>query len=206
MTPMLKGPVAITGADGHVGQALQRRLTDLPNTVIPLGRSDDWSSAVADAESVIHLAGTLRPRRPNTYQTANVGTVERCLDALNKSGKAQRIVYLSYSGADPGSTNPYLRAKGQAEQRIRACAVPSVIFRSTFIYGRLDTIGPSFSAYLTEAGGSVSLIGDGAQKLSPIFVDDLAGLVLLRHWTRPPPPAPSRPAGRKYSPSMNSCD
>lgn len=179
MTPShrLTGAVAITGADGHVGHAIQRRFSDLPNRVIPLGRSDDWSSAIADAESVIHLAGTLQPRRPNTYLKANVGTVERCLSALNK-GLTKRIMFLSYVGADPGSTNQYLRAKGQAEELIRACRVPSVILRSTFIYGELDDIGPSFATYQNKPGGSVSLLGDGTQRLSPIFVDDLADLVI----------------------------
>jgi len=41
----LAGPVAITGADGHVGRALQGRLATLSNPIRTLGRSDDWTSA-----------------------------------------------------------------------------------------------------------------------------------------------------------------
>src|SRR5512133_1242960 len=59
-----QGPVAITAASGQVGTALQRRLAAVPNQVRLLGRGDDLATAVADAEVVIHLAGTLQPQSP----------------------------------------------------------------------------------------------------------------------------------------------
>lgn len=109
------GPVAVTGADGHVGRSVQTRLADLANPVRALDQSDDWPPAIADAEAVIHLAGTLQPKRPNTYQAANIETTRRVLDAVAES-EVQRIVFLSYIGADPDSNNEYLRTKGQAEK------------------------------------------------------------------------------------------
>lgn len=172
----LTGAVAITGAEGHVGRALQVRLADLPNRVRALGRSDDWEPPIKEAEAVIHLAGTLQPKRPNTYQAANIQTTERVLDAIANS-EVRRIVFLSYAGADPDSHNEYLRTKGQAEQLIQQSGVPVVVFRSTFVYGNLDDIGPSFSSYQTTPGGAVSVLGDGSQKLAPIHVEDLAGLL-----------------------------
>lgn len=173
----LTGPVAVTGADGHVGRALQKRLAELPNPVIALGYSDDWKQAMTNAQSVIHLAGTLQPKRPNTYQAANVGTVQRSLDAIS-DGSAKRIVFLSYVGADPASSNEYLRTKGQSEELIRSSAIPHVIFRSTYVYGLRDDIGPSFSTFQTEPGGTVSMLGDGQHNVAPIFVDDLVSLIL----------------------------
>ena len=172
----LTGAVAITGAEGHVGRALQVRLADLPNRVRALGRSDDWEPAIKEAEAVIHLAGTLQPKRPNTYQAANIQTTERVLNAIANS-EVRRIVFLSYAGANPDSHNEYLRTKGQAEQLIQQSGVPVVVFRSTFVYGNLDDIGPSFSSYQTTPGGAVSVLGDGSQKLAPIHVEDLAGLL-----------------------------
>jgi len=171
------GPVAITGADGHVGRAVRRRLAGMPDRVRPLGRSDDWSAAVRDADAVIHLAGTLQPRRPNTYPAANVGTVERWLDALGGS-TVRRVVLLSYVGADPGSPNPYLRTKGQAEELVRRADIAHVVLRSTFVYGDPDDIGPSFATYRTRPGGTVWVLRDGTQRIAPIHVDDLADLLL----------------------------
>jgi len=176
MEKWFTGPVAITGADGHVGRALQARLVDLPNPVRALGRSDEWTPAIADAEAVVHLAGTLQPRRPNSYQAANIETTKRVVDAVAGSG-VRRIVFLSYIGADPDSDNEYLQTKGRAEQLIRQSGVPSVVFRSTFIYGDPGDIGPSFASYQTTPSGAVSVVGDGSQKLAPIQVEDLAAML-----------------------------
>lgn len=173
----VSGPIAITGADGHVGRALQRRLANRPNPIRPLEQSDDWKAGIEGAEAVIHLAGTLQPKRPNTYEKANVGTVKRYMDApVDRS--VQRIVFLSYVGADLDSANEYLRTKGEAEALIRRTAIPSVIFRSTFVYGDPGDIGPSFASYQSRAGKPVSVLGDGTQKLAPIHVDDLADLLI----------------------------
>ena len=98
------GPVAITGADGHVGRALQRRLAQLPNRIRPLGRDYDWAPVMDDNEAVIHLAGTIQPKRPDTCRSANLETVKRLLDAMSSS-PVQGIVFLSYVGADPDSDN-----------------------------------------------------------------------------------------------------
>lgn len=173
----LTGPVAITGADGHVGRALRRRLARLPNAVRALGRSDEWQSGIADADAVVHLAGTLQPRRPNTYHAANVGTVQRCLDALAGSS-VQRLVLLSYLGADPAAGNAYLRTKGRAERLAAGAPVTGVVLRSSYVYGDPDDIGPSFTNYLTRPGGTVRLLGDGEQRLAPLHVDDLADLLM----------------------------
>lgn len=184
MTNWLSGPVAITGADGHVGTHLRARLRDLPNEVRPVGRNDDPGSAVRDAETVIHLAGTLAPRGDNIYQAANVETVRRTIGALEGS-TVRRVVFLSYPGADPGSRNDYLRAKGEAEQIVLACGRDAAIVRSTFIYGPPESPGPSATPFLIEAGKvvsaigtsrrrhSVTVIGSGRQRYAPTYVEDV---------------------------------
>ena len=139
-------------------------------------RDDDWAPVMDDTEAVIHLAGTLQPRRPNTYRSANLETVERLLDATSSS-PVQRIVFLSYVGADPNSDNEYLRTKGEAEEVIRGSGIPSVVVHATFIYGDSDDIGPSFASYQTEAGRTVSVLGNGTQRIAPMHVDDLAGVL-----------------------------
>lgn len=171
------GPVAITGADGHVGTTLQRRLDRLPNSVRPLRRADDWTAGLAGSRAVIHLAGTLQPKSPDTYQTANVDTVRRLIHAAGRA-PVERIVFLSYLGADPSSDNEYLRAKGEAEELIADSGLPAVIFRSTFIFGDLDDVGPSFASYQAGPNGKVSVLGDGTQRLAPLHVADLAGMLI----------------------------
>lgn len=173
----LSDPVAITGANGHVGRHVGPRLERLGNQVRPLIRSDDWEGRMEGVEVVIHLAGTLQPRRPNTYRAANLGTVQRLINALTPDS-LQRIVFLSYPGANPRSSNAYLRSKGEAEELIISTGIPSVIFRAAFIYGEHDDVGPSFANYLGRAGETVSVLGDGTEKLAPIHVDDLADMMI----------------------------
>ena len=173
--PWLTGPIAITGGNGHAGRALQRRLTGLPNVVRVLGRDDDWEQGVRDAAAVVHQAGTLQPRRGNTYVGANVGTVERLLAATAEG--TPRIVYLSYVGADGRATNAYLSAKGRAEDLISASTEQAVIIRSTFVCGTADDIGPSFANYQVASNRAATVIGNGAQRIAPIWVDDLAQIL-----------------------------
>jgi hypothetical protein len=79
----LAGPIAITGADGHVERALQERLADAPNEVRPLGRDDPWEAAFADADTVVHsLARFGRSRETATRKQ----TSRPCTPPSERSG------------------------------------------------------------------------------------------------------------------------
>ncbi len=173
----LTGPIAITGANGQVGRALQRRLATLPNDVRPLGRGDDLAAAFRDAEVVIHLAGTLRPQPPNTYADANVRTVERMVAALAGSS-VTRVVFLSYVGADPTSSNEYLRTKGEAEDLLYRCGRDAVIFRCSHIYGPPHDPGPTAAAFLAQKGGPARILGSGKQRIAAVYRGDVVEAIL----------------------------
>ncbi|GEP33908.1 hypothetical protein NSZ01_16760 [Nocardioides szechwanensis] len=159
----LTGPVVVTGASGQVGAALQERLSGLPNDVRPIGRRDDLTAAVRDADVVVHLAGTLRPRRPDTYASSNLETAEAVVAALVGSS-VRRVVTLSYLDADPASGNLYLRLKAEAEQRLEATGVPTVVLRAAHIYGDASRPGPTAEAMLSRGGKPVSVLGSGGQR------------------------------------------
>ncbi|WP_433528844.1 SDR family oxidoreductase [Micromonospora sp. CA-263727] len=165
------GPVAVVGADGQVGSALRDRLAGLPNEVRPLRRGDDLRAAFRGADAVVHLAGTLAPGRGNSYRAANRDTVAATCAALRDCG-ARRVVFLSYLAAAAASGNPYLRFKGEAEQLLRDCGTPAVIFRCAHIYGPPEQPGPTASALLARHG-RVSVPGPGRQRYSWIARDDV---------------------------------
>ena len=170
------GPVAVTGAAGQVGARLQERLGHLPNEVRPLGRQDDLLAAFGDADAVVHLAGTLLPHKPNTYRAANLDTVLATVAALAHS-QAQRVVYLSFLTARLDASNAYLRYKAEAEEALRTCGVPAVIFRCGHIYGPSTEPGPTASAFVAKSG-KVALLGSGAQQLAPVYRDDVVEAIL----------------------------
>ena len=170
------GPVAVTGASGQVGSRLLRRLDQLPNQVRPLGREDELVSAFGDADAVVHLAGTLQPRKPNTYRAANLDTALATAAALARSA-AQRVVFLSFLTARPDATNSYLRFKAEAEEALRSTGTPTVIFRCDHIYGPPDEPGPTASAFVAKRG-SIMLLGGGNQQLAPLYRDDVVEAIL----------------------------
>src|SRR6516162_1664891 len=160
------GPVAVTGASGQVGSRLLRRLDQLPNQVRPLGREDELVSAFGDADAVVHLAGTLQPRKPNSYRAANLDTALAAAAALARS-TAQRVVFLSFLTARLDASNSYLRYKAEAEEALRSTGVPAVIFRCDHICGPPDEPGPTASAFVAKSG-KVLLLGSGSQRLAPL--------------------------------------
>ena len=149
--------IAITGANGHVGTHLRARLPDAR----PFTRHDALD--LAGVNTVVHLAGTLAPKRPDTFTQANVDTLKATLAACDG-----RIVLLSYPGADPASPNAYLRAKGEAERLLQGR--DAVIVRSTFIVGPPESRGPSATPLL---GDRVFVIGSGRQRYAPVHVADV---------------------------------
>jgi len=177
MGAFLDGPIVITGSSGHVGGFLSRRLAELPNEVRPLGRRDNLVTAVRDADAVVHLAGTLQPLKGNTYEQANVETARKTVEALAGSS-VKRVGLLSYVGADPASSNDYLRTKGEAESLVAGAGREAVVIRSTFIYGPPDNPGPSTAPFLARGGKAVSVVGSGAQRYAPVFVGDVAEVLV----------------------------
>jgi NADH dehydrogenase len=177
MGTFLNGPVVITGASGHVGGFLSSRLAELPNEVRPMGRRDNLVEALREADAVVHLAGTLQPLKGNSYEQANVETVRKTMEALAGSS-VKRIGFLSYVGADPASANDYLRTKGEAESLVARGGREAVVIRSTFIYGPPDNPGPSTAPFIAHGRTAVSVVGSGAQRYAPVFVGDVAEVLV----------------------------
>ncbi|HKD33537.1 MAG TPA: NAD(P)H-binding protein [Gaiellaceae bacterium] len=152
-------------------------MAEFPNEVRALGRRDDLSEAMHDADAVVHLAGTLQPLKGNTYQQANVETVRKTVEALAGSS-IKRIVFLSYVGADPASTNDYLRTKGEAESLVAGSGREAVVIRSTFVYGPPDDPGPSTAPFIAHGDRAISVVGSGAQRYAPVFAGDVAEVLM----------------------------
>jgi nucleoside-diphosphate-sugar epimerase len=172
----LLGPIAITGASGQVGNALRRRLAAVPD-MRALGRADDLEGRCRDASVVVHLAGTLRPDRGSDHAQANLETVRRTLAALAGSS-VERVIFLSSVGADPGSPNGYLRAKGEAERLLHESGLDVVVLRCTHIFGPPDDPGPTVSALQARGSGSVWVLGNGSQRVAPVYREDVVDAIV----------------------------
>ena len=168
--------IAITGASGQVGTLLRERLAGTPARVMPLNRSDAWETGIAEADVVVHLAGTLQPQDGDTYESANVETARRVAEACRGKG-VSRIVFLSYVGASADSSNEYLRAKAAAEELLLNTGIATTIFRCLHVYGPPEHPGPTAGAFLARRGKTVVIPGSGRQRIQPLYVGDVVSAV-----------------------------
>ena len=205
--------IAITGANGAVGKALIERLgrgsavkpTRARALVRDLGRAgslrglaaelvevnyDDPESlerALEGAQCVAHLAGSLRPRAGDSLLQSNLLATRSVVEASLARG-VDSFVYLSFPGADPGSKNEYLRAKGQAEELIREHFRRGAIFRVPMILGPDAPAMNQLKKLLRSP--TAPLIAGGAVRIQPIYEGDVLGAV---EWALLHPEAPLRP-------------
>jgi nucleoside-diphosphate-sugar epimerase len=186
--------IVITGANGMVGRALLKKFqqtsawtvallrsaVELPVKQVMVGPFDSPSSAEAikNADYVIHLAGTIFPLDRDSYQAANVETLQSIVGAL-KEGRIKRALYLSTVGADEGSTNIYLRTKAMAENLLRGTGKELVIFRCTHIIGSPESPGPLAQSMLAKPGRKVGILGKGNQQVAPLYLADVVKALMV---------------------------
>ena len=187
--------VMVTGASGVVGRATVKALLARDEVRATVRRSsgatylrqlgakvavrdidspDALSEILAGCHTVVHLIGGVAQPDPDELFHANHGSVLRALDAARDTG-VKRFVLLSVPGADPETTHPFLRAKGLAEEAVRASGMQHAIVRSTHAYG---LGGLWFTAAVEGALAEPPfVIGGGDNELAPIFAEDVGSLI-----------------------------
>jgi uncharacterized protein YbjT (DUF2867 family) len=186
--------VMVTGASGVVGRALipallarepeVRAAVRRPEAAqalralgakVTLGPSDE-PSALAEtcvgAFTLIHLVGGVNQPNDDEVLAANHRSTLVALAAA-KIAKVRRFVLVSVPGASTEASDPFLRAKGLAEEAVGESGLGFAIVRSTQAYG---VGGLWFTATLAAAADGFA-IGDAETESAPVFVDDLAAVL-----------------------------
>ncbi len=185
--------VAVTGADGFVGQALMLRLLQVPTRAVGLVRHGSSlqglrvvkgplkalaaQSALGLSECIVHLAGALRPGHGDSLEDANVQTARAVAQAVAGTD-VRRIIYLSYVGASLRSYNRYLAAKAAAERELRATGCDLIVLRCTHIVGPPELPGAFATALLGRRGRPVHVVGNGTQLVAPVALDDVVTAIV----------------------------
>ncbi|MGE0704139.1 MAG: NAD(P)H-binding protein [Vicinamibacterales bacterium] len=191
--------IAITGANGSVGNILLRWLAHQPDIqvaacvrsaraaaalhaspgisacVIDYDDRDGLASALAGASSVVHLAGILMESPTSSYQTANIDATRAAVDACRRAG-VSHFVLVSVLGADPDSANRYLSSKGRAERSVAESDLSAAIIRTPILLGP-GTAGARAVVHAASQR-AVSLLGGGRHTIRPLDVDDLSVAIL----------------------------
>lgn len=161
-------------------------LSDLPAELMEVDYDDAQSleRAVAGADCVAHLAGSLVPRAGDSLLEANL-LITKNVSEASKSCGVKSFVYLSFPGADARSDNEYLRTKGQAEDVIAENFGSGAIFRVPMILGAGT---PAVNQLKRLLGSSViPLVAGGAVRIQPIYLGDVISAI---EWAILHPEAP----------------
>jgi NADH dehydrogenase len=139
--------------------------------------ADSLDRAVSGAEGVVQALSfpnypMEKPRKGFTFWEFEAKGTERLATAAVKGGVGT-FVFASGVGATPDAPKRWFRAKWAGEQAIRASGLSHLILRPAWAYGPEDN-GLNRFVQFHRWLPFVPVVGDGHQRLQPVFIDDVA--------------------------------
>lgn len=188
--------IVLTGATGVVGSALLPRLLAEghevrclvrdprrlgPNRVnvqlafADLGDPHGLRHALRGADTVIHLAATIRDQPPRRIEEVNgLGTL-RLLQAAERAG-AERFVFFSALGATDFQRTRFFRSKAVAERAVLRSPLATTVLAPSIVY---DVDDPWVTILRRLALlPLLPISGSGRAAYQPIWARDVAGCVI----------------------------
>ena len=132
--------------------------------------------ALRGADAVVNLVGVLFQSGAQSFERVQAAGAAAVAEIAAKAG-VRAFVHVSAIGADPESPSLYARSKGEAERAVRAAIPTATILRPSVVFGPEDQFFNKFAALMTMTPAFLPLpllIGGGATKFQPVYVDDLA--------------------------------
>lgn len=197
--------VLVAGGTGFLGAAFVRALHDRGHRPVVLSRRPEKVSSRFPAREVearggdVTRPGTLAealrgidavvqavqfpgfpvedPARGHTFREVDGRGTANMADAASAAGVGH-LIYLSGVGADSGKDRPWYEAKRMAEKAVREAAVDHTVVRPSWVYGPEDASLNLFARLVRWVPGVFLQLGDGRQRLNPVYVDDVARAVV----------------------------
>jgi len=114
-------------------------------------------------------------RGADTFERA-IANTKTLLAAAEEAG-VRRIVHVSIANATAAPQLPYYRGKAELEDAVKRSRLSHAILRPTVIFGDEDVLINNI-AWLLRRFPVFAVPGDGAYRLQPIFVGDMAALAV----------------------------
>jgi dihydroflavonol-4-reductase len=192
----MKSSILLTGASGFLGSSLVGRMADRPGRIVCFGHRKPAVSgsnvefvsgdlldagrcrqAVVGCETMVHLAAATGKHRRAEYFRVNREGTGILLQQAREAG-VKRVLYISTIAVNFADKfrYPYSESKQQAEALVRNSGLGWTIIRPTMIFGT----GSPVQAGLQRLAmlPIVPIFGDGRVLVQPIFVEDMADVIL----------------------------
>lgn len=191
---MKRATILITGATGFIGKhlvhalqtpSLQRHYNVLclvrkpissPFILGSLENKDTLLRATNNVDYVIHLASQTRSSDKNLNYVTNIIGTKNLIGAC-KENNVKRFIYSGTVNADFRKRGVYGESKKQAEELVKKSGLDYVILKLNMVYGIGDS-NLSKTITLAKKLPIVPVVGNGNQKMQPVYVDDVIGTLL----------------------------
>ena len=185
--------VAVTGANGFVGKNVRKFLYKNKVRVLGISRKNfgkystetkaqsknlleqRLQKKLKNYDALVHLIGIGIESSGSTFEEINVNLTKNTIKLCKKSG-IKKIIYISGLGVSKNNTSSYFASKYKAEQEIINSGLDYTIFRASYIIGKTDHLTKSLSKQMKK--GVIIIPGSGKYQLQPIFVEDVAKIIL----------------------------
>ena len=185
--------VAVTGANSFVGKSLRKFLYKNKANVLGISRKNfakyftetkvqsknlqehKLQKIMKNYDVLVHLIGIGRETPKSTFEEINVNLTKNVIKTCKKTG-IKKIIYISGLGVSKNNTSNYFVSKYKAERQIINSGLDYTIFRASYIIGKTDHLTKSISKQMKK--GTIIIPGSGSYQLQPIFVEDVAKIIL----------------------------
>lgn len=176
--------VLLLGSRGFIGRHVLRALEAAGHRVrradrpeIDLARDDPaeaWAPRLHDVDVVVNAAGIFRETRTTSFQAVHARGPALLFEACARAGV--KVVQVSALGAEASAPTAFLRTKYEADERLLALDVPSIVLQPSLVHGE----GGASASLLTTLASlpRIPLPGAGGQRIQPVAVEDMAAAVL----------------------------
>ena len=192
MTKQEISTITITGANGFVAKNLRNFLSKNHIKVIAIARKTfqkhhtetvvysktllekGLQNKLRNCDALVHLIGIGKQSSKYNFED-NVDLTKNMIKTCKKSG-IKKIVYMSGLGVTKNSRSDYFISKYKAEQEIINSGLDYTIFRPSYIIGKKDYLSKFILKQIKK--GIVIIPGSGKYHLQPIFVEDVAKIIV----------------------------
>ena len=185
--------IVVTGANGFVGKNLRNFLHKNKIKVLGVSRKNFRKHAsevkitstnllepklqakLKNYDALIHLIGIGRQSSKSTFEEINLNLTKNVIKACKNAG-IKKIIFISGLGVSRSNKSDYFVSKYKAEREIMNSGLDYTIFRASYIIGKTDYLTKALSKQMKN--GIIVIPGSGKYRVQPIFVLDVAKIIL----------------------------